>query len=68
MKTEIKNNNTVIVHVKQTKEEIIGTKLIYTVKISNYYLCYIYYILSVHMSIHSVKYCCVKCFPTALMC
>ena len=28
-KTEIKNNNTVIVHVDQTKEEIVGIKLIY---------------------------------------
>ena len=33
-KTEIKNNNTVIVHVDQTKGEIVGIKLIYTIKIS----------------------------------
>ena len=31
-KTEIKNNNTVIVHVDQTKEEIVGIRLIYTKK------------------------------------
>ena len=35
-KTDIKNNNTVIVHVDQTKGEIIGTKLIYTIKIKNH--------------------------------
>ena len=33
-KTEIKNNNTV--NIDQTKGEIIGTKLIYTIKISKY--------------------------------
>ena len=34
-KTEIKNNNTVIVNVDQTKGEIIGIKLINTIKMSN---------------------------------
>ena len=33
-KTEIKNNNTV--NIDQTKGEIIGTKLIYRIKISKY--------------------------------
>ena len=34
--TEIKNDNAVIVHVDQTKGEIVDIKLIYSMKINNY--------------------------------
>ena len=53
-KTEIKNNNTVIVHVDQTKEEIIGIKLIYTIK-NKKLLVILHLLLSVHMTIYSTS-------------